>query len=147
MYLSEYLCHDCVIAELTARNKDQVLRELASVAKRRGLNEDLVYAVLLEREKLGTTAVGGGIAIPHGKMAGIDSMLLFFARSTQGVDFDAADKRPCHFFFAVLAPEGAAGQHLGMLGAIARRVRDAAFITRLTQAQNAEELADFLSAV
>lgn len=147
MRLSDYLCRDCVIADLAARDKDQVLRELAAAAKGRGLDENAVYTVLLEREKLGTTAVGDGIAIPHGKMPGLNAMLLTFARSREGVDFGAADKRPCRLFFTVLAPEGAAGQHLGLLGAIARLVKDPTFAGHLLQAQNAQELADFLSAV
>ena len=135
------------MAELAARNKDQVLRELASLAKTRGLDEAMVYAVLLDREKLGSTAVGEGIAIPHGKMPGLDSMLLAFARSSAGVDFNAPDGKNCRLFFMVLAPDGAAGQHLGMLGAIARLAKDPTFTSRLLQAQNAAELVDFLSAV
>lgn len=147
MRLSEHLCRDCVVAELAARNKEQVLRELAAKAATVGLDENAVLGVLLDRERLGSTAVGEGIAIPHGKLSGLNKMALFFARSSIGVDFDAPDKKPCRLFFMVLAPEEAAGQHLGMLGAIVRLGKDGDFAYRLLQAKDNAELISFLSAV
>lgn len=146
MRLSDYVRRDRVIAELAARDKPQALTELAAKAAGSGLDADVVNAVLLERERLGSTAVGGGIAIPHGKMSGLPDMVLVFARSGQGIDFGAPDGKPCHLFFTVLAPEGAAGKHLGLLGAIARLGRDGDFTSRLMQAKTLDELADFLSA-
>ena len=147
MRLSDYLCRDCVIADLAAHDKKHVLRELAAKAAAVGLDENNVLRVLQDRENLGSTAVGEGIAIPHGKMPGLEKMLLIVARSMQGIDFEAPDKRPCRLFFMVLAPDGAASQHLGLLGSIARLTRDGAFTARLLQAGNAEELNAFLSAV
>ena len=148
MRLSDYLCHDCIIADLRACDKTQVLLELAkTVSASTGLDVETVHAVLLDREKLGSTAVGDGYAIPHGKMPGLEKMLLVFARSVHGVDFAAPDDLPCRLFFMVLAPEGAAGQHLGLLGAIARLAKDASFTTGLLQARGVSELAGFLAAV
>lgn len=146
MRLSEYVRRDRVIAELAATDKPRALTELAAMAAGSSLDAGAVNAVLLDRERLGTTAVGGGIAIPHGKMPGLTDMVLVFARSGKGIDFGAPDGKPCHLFFTVLAPEGAAGKHLGLLGAIARLSKDSDFTARLMQAQTADELADFLSA-
>ena len=146
MHLSDYLCGECTVANLTARDKAQALAELAGAAAAAGLDRKTVESVLLDRERMGSTAVGAGYAIPHGKIPGLERMLLIFARSVDGVDFAAPDGKKCHFFFMVLAPDGAAGQHLGLLGTIARLARDTAFTSRLRQAKNAAELAAFLAA-
>ncbi len=131
---------------MTARTKDEAILELAGAATIAGLNKDRVYNVLLERERLGSTAVGNGYAIPHGKMPCLKSLVLIFARSVGGIDFNAPDEKMCHLFFMVLAPEDVAGQHLGLLGSIARLAKDATFKSRLMQAKNAEELKAFLMA-
>lgn len=146
MRLSDFLCRDAIIADMNARSKEEALAELAGAAAKAGLDENSVLCVLLEREALGSTAVGDGYAIPHGKMQGLSTMVMVFARSLAGVEFSAPDERKCHFFFMVLAPEGAAGKHLGLLGAIARLAKDKAFTTRLMQAKDAAEIAAFLSA-
>ncbi|MDL2209520.1 PTS sugar transporter subunit IIA [Desulfovibrio sp. OttesenSCG-928-O18] len=146
MQLSDYLYGECTVANLAARNKAAALAELAGAAAATGLDRETVEAVLLEREQMGSTAVGSGYAIPHGKIPGLEKMRLIFARSIEGIDFAAPDGKMCHFFFVVLAPEGAAGQHLGLLGAIARLARDATFTSRLRQAKTADELAAFLAA-
>ena len=145
MHISDFLCPACIIADLAGSTKDQVLLELAGAAAHADLDREAVHAVLLERERLGTTAVGNGYAIPHGKLRNLDKMVLTFARSVGGVDFAAPDNIPCRFFFTVLAPEGAAGQHLGLLGSIARLAKDATFTNRLAQAKNAGELQHFLT--
>ena len=144
MHLSDFLCRDCTLADMKAAAKEDVLLELAEAAADAGLDAKTVHAVLLERERLGSTAVGNGYAIPHGKMPGLPKMVLTFARSRQGVSFAAPDDKPCTLFFMVLAPEGAAGQHLGLLGSIARLAKDASFKNRLLQAGTAEELNEFL---
>lgn len=146
MHLAHFLCPGSVIANMRAVTKDEAFRELAEAAAKCGLDKGAVLSVLHDREKLGSTAVGEGYAIPHGKLPGLSSIMLFFARSGSGVDCNAPDGKKTHFFFMVLAPENAAGQHLGLLGAIARLTRDATFTTRLMQAQNASEITSFLSA-
>ena len=146
MHLSDFLCSASILADMTARTKDDAIIELAGAAVAAGLDKDKVHNVLLDRESLGSTAVGNGYAIPHGKMPGLESIILIFARSVAGIDFNAPDSKACHFFFVVLAPEGAAGQHLGLLGSIARLAKDATFKNRLLQAKNTEELTAFLMA-
>lgn len=145
MRLSDYLCPACTIADMAAKTKEEALLELAGSATRANLDKDRVLAVLLERERLGSTAVGNGIAIPHGKMPVQDTMILTFARSLSGVGFDAPDGLPCRLFFMVLAPEGVVGQHLGLLGSIARLTRDSSFTARLLQANTALDLNEFLA--
>lgn len=146
MRLSEFLCPAGTLADMTARTKDGVILELAGAAAAAGVNTEAALHVLLDRERLGSTAVGNGYAIPHGKMPGLETMVLLFARSVDGIDFDAPDKKTCHLFFTVLAPEGAAGLHLGLLGTIARFAKDPSFKTRLMQAKNAGEINAFLTA-
>lgn len=145
MRVSDFLCRDATIADMKAQDKDTALVELADAAARAGLDKDAALSVLLEREALGSTAVGDGYAIPHGKMKGLPSMVIIFARSRAGIDFSAPDGRKCHFFFMVLAPESATGKHLGLLGSIARLAKDPTFTTRLMQAKDAAEIASFLS--
>lgn len=147
MHLSEYLYPAATVADLKGAAKEDVLRELAQAAAQAGLDEDAVFAALLEREQLGSTAVGSGYAIPHGKLPGLEKIVLVFARSVAGVDFSAPDGLSCHLFFVVLAPEGAAGHHLGLLGSIARLTKDAGFTGRLMRAKSAEELQAFLLGV
>lgn len=96
-------------------------------------NVEAAVAVILEREKLGSTGIGEGIAIPHGKMKGIDRILCAFGRSKEGVDFDAIDKKPVHIFFLLLAPEDSAGLHIQMLSRISRILRDPSFRKHLTE--------------
>lgn len=144
MHLSEFLCRDCTLADMKAATKDDVLWELAKAATGAGLDKEAVHAILLERERLGSTAVGNGCAIPHGKMSGLSQMVLTFARSREGVAFAAPDNKPCVFFFMVLAPEGAAGLHLGLLGSIARLAKDTSFKNRLSHAKTVDELNAFL---
>ncbi|CAK7012386.1 MAG: PTS system fructose-specific EIIABC component [Desulfovibrio sp.] len=145
MHLSSFLRGDALLADMRARDKEEALAELAEAAATTGLDKNAVLAVLQERETLGSTAVGDGYAIPHGKIPGLPGMLLIFGRSIAGIDFAAPDGKICHFFFMVLAPEGAAGQHLGLLGSIARLTKDATFTARLMQARDKAELTSFLS--
>lgn len=144
MYLSDFLCLGCTLADMKAATKNDVLWELAEAATDAGLNKETVHAVLLERERLGSTAVGNGYAIPHGKLPGLGNMVVTFARSREGVEFSAPDKAPCTFFFMVLAPEEAAGLHLGLLGSIVRLARDLSFKNSLLQAKTVDELNTFL---
>ena len=122
MNMKDALKEACVIADLKGGTKKEVLTELATALKQGGVisNVEAAVAVILEREKLGSTGIGEGIAIPHGKMKGIDRILCAFGRSKEGVDFDAIDKKPVHIFFLLLAPEDSAGLHIQMLSRISR---------------------------
>ena len=96
--------------------------------------------VILEREKLGSTGIGDGVAIPHGKMKGLSRILCAFGRSKKGIDFDAVDGKPVHIFFLLLAPEDSAGLHIQMLSRISRILRDPSFRKRLIEEGDDKEL-------
>ncbi|MGE5819057.1 MAG: PTS sugar transporter subunit IIA [Deltaproteobacteria bacterium] len=142
MRITDFLTAQAVIPRLAAREKSAVLREMAQglAAQRESLNADQVLQVLWERERISTTAIGEGVAIPHGKLAGIERVLGVFARSPEGVDFAALDGGPTHLFFVLLAPENAAADHLKALARISRLLKDAAFRSRLMEGQTREDI-------
>jgi PTS system nitrogen regulatory IIA component len=116
---------DCVIANLRAANKRQVLQELArKAATMTGYSEDQIYEVLNERERLGTTGIGHGIAIPHGKLPGLDRVYGVFAKLERPVDFDAIDDQPVDLIFLLLAPASCGAEHLKALAKVSRMLRD-----------------------
>jgi PTS system nitrogen regulatory IIA component len=140
--ITDFLTAQGVIPQLAAREKSAVLREMAQglAAQRESLNVDQVLQVLWERERISTTAIGEGVAIPHGKLAGIERVLGVFARSSEGVDFAALDGGPTHLFFVLLAPENAAADHLKALARISRLLKDPAFRSRLMEGRTSEEI-------
>ena len=141
MELSELLAPGGVIPTLRASSKKQVLQELAArAANEAGVDERDVFTVLLERERLGTTGVGHGIAIPHGRLAGLDRLFGFFARIETPVDFDAVDGEPVDLVFLLLAPEGAGADHLKTLARISRLLRDGALCDKLRGSRTADAL-------
>ncbi len=125
-----------ILPDLSAETKEELLGELAAcVAERHpGLERAELLKVLCERERLGSTGIGDGIAIPHGKLKRLDKPLLAFGRSRKGIDFHALDNRPVHLFFLLLAPEAAAGTHLKMLARISRILKDPAVRKTLVEA-------------
>jgi PTS system nitrogen regulatory IIA component len=142
MKITEMLKKEHVLEELKAGSKREVLAELAGVLAKGGLPVDAgaMLHVLLERERLGSTGIGDGIAIPHGKLAGLEEMAVAFGRSRTGIDFEAMDGKPVHLFFLLLAPENSAGQHLKALAKISRMLRDADFRKTLIDAKSHEAL-------
>jgi PTS system nitrogen regulatory IIA component len=104
------------------------------------LDRGKVETVLLERERISTTAIGEGVAIPHGKLAGVERVLGVFARSLDGVDFASLDGAPTRLFFALIAPQNAAADHLKALARISRLLKDEGFRRRLIDAKNRQEL-------
>ncbi len=135
MNMKDALKESCVIADLRGGTKEEVLTELVSSLKGAGLVQDVGQAVgvILDREKLGSTGIGDGVAIPHGKMKGLNHILCVFGRSKKGIDFDAVDGKPVHIFFLLLAPEDSAGLHIQMLSRISRILRDPSFRKRLIE--------------
>ena len=130
-----------IIAALKANSKKQVLQELAArAADLCGQNERSILETLQQREKLGSTGVGNGIAIPHGKLARLDRLFGLFARLDPAVDFEALDGRPVDLVFLLLAPEAAGADHLRALARVARLLRDADVARRLRQSRDATEL-------
>ncbi|HVI89825.1 MAG TPA: PTS IIA-like nitrogen regulatory protein PtsN [Dongiaceae bacterium] len=121
-----------VIAHLKAGNKKQVLQELAKrAAELTNLHERAIFDVLLERERLGTTGVGNGIAIPHGKLPEVKGLFGLFARLDEPVDFDSIDEQPVDLIFLLLAPEGAGADHLKALARVSRLLRDRGICEKL----------------
>ncbi|MBP2687916.1 MAG: fructose transporter subunit [Deltaproteobacteria bacterium] len=131
-----------VVDGLRAVTKEGVLRELSEAVCRRvpALSSDRLTAILMEREGLGSTGIGEGVAIPHGKVPGIDRLVAAFGRSREGVQFASIDGKPARLFFLILAPENSAGMHLKALARISRLLKDERFRGRLLAAEDAEGL-------
>ena len=138
MRLEDYLQPDFVIGELASESKSDVLAELVAPLRARWPDFDASRAlqVLLDRENLGTTGIGDGVAIPHGKMENLEKIVIVVGRSLKGVNFDALDFKPCRIFFLVLAPEHVAGLHLRILAHISRLLSDESFRRAFLSAEN-----------
>lgn len=146
MEISDLLTSRNVFISLRATSKKQALQELAGkAAEISGLDERKIFDVLLERERLGTTGVGKGIAIPHGKMAELDCLHGLFARLDQAVDFDSVDDQPVDLIFLLLAPETAGADHLKALARVSRLLRDSAVCEELRKSQDAEAVFSLLT--
>jgi len=126
MNISSMLSEDLVVAKLRSGSKRDVLDEMTQALCRvhREIDPARLLAVLEEREKLGSTAIGGGIAIPHGKLPGLDHVLVAFGRSPEGVDFDSVDGAPTRLLFLLVAPEDSSGMHLKALARISRLLKE-----------------------
>jgi PTS system nitrogen regulatory IIA component len=141
MEISDLLAPEGVSADLKATSKKQALQDLARRASEVSeLPERAIFDVLMERERLGTTGVGNGIAIPHGKLPNLDRLHGFFARLNQPIDFQAIDERPVDLIFVLLAPETAGADHLKALALISRLLRDQAVCEKLRGTDGAEAL-------
>jgi len=140
--ITDFLSTQTIIPSLSQREKTAVLQEMAEAlaANYSNLDPQKVLGVLLERERISTTAIGEGVAIPHGKLPGVERVLGVFARSLQGVDFSSLDGGPTHLFFVLIAPESAAADHLKALARISRLLKDETFRRRLLTGQTGEEL-------
>jgi PTS system nitrogen regulatory IIA component len=142
MKLSEILNENNIVPELRARDKKGVLEELASIvsAHEPSLDKDSLVRVLLERERLGSTGIGDGVAIPHGKFQGIHQPIISFGRSRKGLDFESMDGQPAYLFFLLVAPENAANVHLKTLARIAKILKNSSFRKILMDAPTREEI-------
>lgn len=142
MPILEFLDPDSVVPALRARAKKQVLQELSTQAVRRlpGLDEREVFETLLQRERLGSTGIGDGVAIPHGKLPGFDRLFGLVARLEKPVDFEALDGQPVDIAFLLLAPEGAGADHLKALAQVARVLREPGILERIRAARDASAL-------
>ncbi len=133
---------DLIAPALAGTTKTAVLRELAEHMARHEQRVDAgrLVEVLWERERLGSTAIGDGIAIPHGKLPGLKGVIGAFGRHVAGVDFDSLDGSPTHLFFLLVAPEDSVGQHLKALARVSRLLKDRAFRDKLIAATDRTEL-------
>jgi nitrogen PTS system EIIA component len=141
MKIMDIIDIDLINADLKAPSKHEVLRELAGmVANKEGLDIEVLVPVLEEREKLGSTGIGDGIAIPHGKLKGLKKLVASFGRSAKGVNFDSLDGKPAHLFFLLMAPENTAGMHLKALARISRLLKDTKLRERLLESKTIQEV-------
>jgi PTS system nitrogen regulatory IIA component len=142
MKLSEILQPECIISDLKAHDKRSALEELSRVItdQEPSLNKGYLLQVLLERERLGSTGIGEGIALPHGKVNKLERLLASFGRSIEGLGFDSIDNQPVYLFFLLVAPENSAGAHLQALAKISRFLKDSTFRQRLMDADSTAEI-------
>ncbi len=142
MRLSDILSESLILPELKAKNKKEVLEELTAslVDHEEGLDHDRLVSVLMDREELGSTGIGEGLAIPHGKLNEIDHLFAVFGRSKHGVDFQSMDGKPAYLFFLLFAPENSAGVHLKALARISRLLKSATNRDRLLDAKSRTEI-------
>jgi len=141
MKILDVLLKEAILSDLKADDKKGVLEELVTpVARIAGINHDYLVKVLMERERLGSTGIGEGIGIPHGKVKDLESLVLGFGLSKKGVDFDSMDGQPAHIFFLLLTPENSTGLHLKLLARISRILKNDPFKQKLLRATNRDEI-------
>jgi PTS system nitrogen regulatory IIA component len=140
--IMDILVKEAVVLDLVSTAKDETLREMseALATAESSIRADRLLDVLVERESLQSTGIGEGVAIPHGKMAGLDRLMASFARSQKGIDFDSIDGQPTQLFFLLVVPEHSGGQHLKALARISRFFRDAEFRKKLENATSTEDI-------
>ena len=147
MEINDLISSDVVVANLKATSKKQVLHNLARRAsKQTGINEREIFDVLMERERLGSTGVGNGIAIPHGKLPELERLHGLFALLEQPVDFQAIDEHPVDLIFLLLAPESAGADHLKALAKISRLLRNTGICDKLRGSETSDALYAILTA-
>lgn len=147
MKISELLDPVAIVADLHGAGKKEVLAELTDALLKTGANlsRDEVLKVLMERERLGSTGIGEGVAIPHGKLKDLDHLLISFGLSRNGVDFDSMDGKPAHLFFLLVAPEESVGVHLKTLARISKLLKGPAVRERLQSAVDSAEIHRIIS--
>ena len=148
MKILDVLQKDAILADLKSRDKKGILEELTEpVADIARINRDMLVKVLLDRERLGSTGIGGGIGIPHGKLKDLEKLVLGFGLSKKGVDFESMDGRPTHIFFLLITPENSTGLHLKLLARISRILKNDIFKDNLLNAANQEEIYSIIKEV
>ncbi len=141
MKILDVLQKEAILDDLKSKDKKGVLDELvAPVARIAEVNHENLVRVLMDRERLGSTGIGGGIGIPHGKLKDLDSLVLGFGLSRKGVDFESMDGRPTYIFFLLVTPENSTGLHLKLLARISRILKNEPFRERLLNAADRDEI-------
>lgn len=141
MKICEILNKDSIVADLKSTNKNGVIKELSqAIAKATNARPDDIATVLMERENLGSTGIGGGIAIPHGKLNAVESVTIGFGLSREGVEYDSLDNRLVHIFFLLLTPEDSTGDHLKVLAQISKLLKKTQFKEGLRGATSLDEI-------
>jgi PTS system nitrogen regulatory IIA component len=147
MKLMDFLKEEWLIPSLQGVDKRSILKELSSVLVKpcQVASAEELIQVLLDREKLGSTGIGEGIAIPHGRLKKLNTFLISFGRSKKGVDFDSIDRKPTQLFFLVMAPENSAVENLKLLSRIVTLLKDASFKKSLMEAKTQKEIFQIIS--
>ena len=142
MKILDILDEEAIITELKSKSKKEAIEEMAVVAAKNddSINIETLVEVLIEREKLGSTGIGDGVAIPHGKLSSLENVMAVFARSREGIDFDSMDDKSAHLFFLLIAPEDSAGSHLKALARVSRLMNAPKFRLSLMEAKSREEI-------
>lgn len=142
MKLSDLLSSDTIVSELKNTTKEGIIEEMSEVIAKAYPEHDKseISSVLVEREKLGSTGIENGVAIPHAKLKNLDRIIIAFGRSIEGIDFQAHDKNPSHLFFVLLAPDSSAGIHLKTLACISKLLKEATIRDKLMQATSSDDI-------
>jgi nitrogen PTS system EIIA component len=145
MKIVDFVGPELIVPQLQSHEKSAVIRELADhlaahVSGPQKIDREVLAKVLLERERLASTAIGEGVAIPHGKLDAVGKLVACVGRAPAGIDFDSMDGRPTHLFFVLVAPENSTGVHLKALARISRLFKDPEFRTRLMQSKDAADM-------
>ena len=146
MKISDALEPNSVIPSLKSKDKVKVIEELGEMLAEAHpvINKERLIEALLEREKLCSTAVDSGVAIPHAKLSGISNIILGFGKSEKGIEFDSLDRLPTHLFIILVSPENSAGEHIDLLARISMIFKQADFRTRLLQEGSKQELYEYI---
>lgn len=147
MKILDVLHRDAILTDISSKEKIELIKELAApLARIIGVSFPELVHVLMERERLGSTGIGTGIAIPHGKLKSLDRLVMGFGLSRKGVDYDSLDGRPAHLFFMLLTPENSTGLHLKALARIARLLKNELFKEKLLRAQTPDDVISVIQA-
>ena len=145
MKLFDVLFKDAILSDLKSLDKKGIIEELViPVARIARINKEEIVRVLMERERLGSTGIGAGVGIPHGKMKELKSLVVSFGLSHQGVDFESIDGRPAHIFFLIVTPENSTGLHLKLLARISEILKNDQFKQKLLSAVDNDEIFSIL---
>jgi PTS system nitrogen regulatory IIA component len=147
MKIVDFIREELILPDLQSKAKLDLLAELAGhlAANNDGVSRDALMKVLVDRERLASTAIGEGVAIPHGKLDAVGKLVACVGRAREGVDFDSMDGRPTHLFFVLVAPENSTGVHLKALARISRLFKDPEFRTRLLAAESARDMFEVIA--
>lgn len=146
MQLTDFITVDRVLADMRSSSKQEVLVELGELVAD-GMGDavrDAIVSVLADRERLASTGIGAEIAIPHGKLDALGTLVMGLGRSRTGVDFESVDGKPTRLFFVLVAPENSTGIHLKALARISRMCKEPTFRTQLLEAEDSKEMYDIL---
>ena|ERR1700758_4579502 len=147
MKIVDVLKKECVIPNLHSKTKPEVIKEISErvASQYPNINTERLFEILIEREKLCSTAVDAGVAIPHGKLSGLSNIITAFGRSLEGIDFESLDGKPTHLFILLIAPENSAGAHLKLLARISRIFKDPDLRSRIMEARSQDEIYEIIA--